>query len=108
LEKTSKIIKSNHQPITTTPAKPCPEVPYLPVFEHLQGWGLHYFPGQPVKKGKQEERDKPSGDCPSYSALPLQTLHERDPFQKDRKRDSDRKWEQGGRKQHSVSRSSAP
>jgi len=27
LEKTSKIIKSNHHPNTTTPAKPCPEVP---------------------------------------------------------------------------------
>jgi len=27
LEKTSKIIKSNHQPITTLPSKPCPEVP---------------------------------------------------------------------------------
>ena len=26
LEKTSKIIKSNHQPTTTIPAKPCPEV----------------------------------------------------------------------------------
>jgi len=25
LEKTSKMIKSNHQPNTTTPAKPCPE-----------------------------------------------------------------------------------
>jgi len=29
LEKTSKIIKSHRQPITTMPAKPCPEVPYL-------------------------------------------------------------------------------
>jgi len=34
LEKTSKIIKSNCQPNTTMPAKPCPEVPHL----HLQGW----------------------------------------------------------------------
>jgi len=32
LEKTSKITKSNHQPNTTTPAKPCPEVPHLHVF----------------------------------------------------------------------------
>jgi len=32
LEKTSKIIKSNHQPNTTMPAKPCPEVPHLHVF----------------------------------------------------------------------------
>ena len=31
LEKTSKI-KSNYQPITTVPAKPCPKVPYLRVF----------------------------------------------------------------------------
>jgi len=33
LEKTSKIIKSNHQPNTTMPAKPCPEVPHLHVFQ---------------------------------------------------------------------------
>jgi len=32
LEKTSKIIKSNHQSNTTMPAKPCPEVPRLHVF----------------------------------------------------------------------------
>ena len=32
LEKTSKTTKSNRQPITTTPAKPCPEVPYLCIF----------------------------------------------------------------------------
>ena len=32
LEKTSKIVKSNHQPDTTVPAKPCPEVPYLHIF----------------------------------------------------------------------------
>jgi len=32
LEKTSKIVKSNHQPITIMPAKPCPEVPYLCIF----------------------------------------------------------------------------
>jgi len=32
LEKTSKIIKSNCQPIPTMPAKPCPEVPYPHVF----------------------------------------------------------------------------
>ena len=32
LEKTSKIIKSNHQRNTTMPAEPCPELPYLPFF----------------------------------------------------------------------------
>jgi len=32
LEETSKIMKSNHQPNTTLPTKPCPEVPYLHVF----------------------------------------------------------------------------
>ena len=32
LKKASTIIKSNHQPITTMPAKPCPEVPHLHVF----------------------------------------------------------------------------
>jgi len=31
LEKTSKIIKSNHPPNTTMPAKPCPQVPHLHV-----------------------------------------------------------------------------
>ena len=31
LEKTSKIIKSNHPPNTTMPAKPCPKVPHLHV-----------------------------------------------------------------------------
>jgi len=35
LEKTSKIIKSSHPPNAT-------------FFEHLQGWGLHHCPGQPV------------------------------------------------------------
>jgi len=30
--KTSKIAKSKCQPITTIPAKPCPEVPHLHVF----------------------------------------------------------------------------
>jgi len=32
MEKTSKIIKSNRQPNTATPAKPHPEVPHLRVF----------------------------------------------------------------------------
>jgi len=32
LEKTSKIIKSNRQPNTTMPTKPCPEVPHLHIF----------------------------------------------------------------------------
>lgn len=42
-------------------------------------------------RGKRETRRS--------SPFPLlQTLHERDLFQKDRKRDSIRKWEQGGRK----------
>jgi len=39
LEKTSKIINSNQQPIATMPAKPCPELPHLHIFfEHFQGW----------------------------------------------------------------------
>ena len=32
LEKTSKIGKSSRHPNTTTPAEPCPQVPYLHVF----------------------------------------------------------------------------
>ena len=49
LEKTSKIIKSNHQPNTTMPDKPCPELPHPHgfFFQHLQGWGLHHCPGHP-------------------------------------------------------------
>jgi len=30
------------------PTKPCPEVPHLHVFKHLQGWRLHHIPGHPV------------------------------------------------------------
>jgi len=47
LEKTSKIIKSYHQPITTRPARPCPKCHVYMFFEPLQGWGLHHLPGQP-------------------------------------------------------------
>jgi len=58
LEKTSEIIQPNGQPITTTPAKPCPKVPHPHIFwtpkchfhtffEPLQGWGLHHLPGYP-------------------------------------------------------------
>ena len=32
LEKTSKIIKTNHHPNTNMPAKPCPQVPHLHFF----------------------------------------------------------------------------
>ena len=32
LEETSKIMKSNHQPNTIIPTKPCPEVPFIHVF----------------------------------------------------------------------------
>ena len=44
LENTSKIIKSNHQPITTMPAKPCPEVPCLHVFWTPPGMGTPPLP----------------------------------------------------------------
>jgi len=37
LEKTSEIIKSSCQPNTTTPNKPCPEVPYLHSFWTASG-----------------------------------------------------------------------
>jgi len=47
LEKTFKVTKYNHQPNTTTPAKPCPEVPHPQVFEAFHGWGLHHCAGQP-------------------------------------------------------------
>ena len=32
LDKTSKIIESNHHPNTTVPAKPYPKVPHLHIF----------------------------------------------------------------------------
>jgi len=43
LEETSKIIKSNCQPITTIP-----KCHLYTFFEPLQGWGLPHCPGQPV------------------------------------------------------------
>ena len=55
LEKTSKIIKSSCQPNTTMPTKPCPECHIHTFFEHLQGWGLHHLPGQPVHRHAQSE-----------------------------------------------------
>jgi len=48
LGNTSKISKSNHQPNTTMPAKPCLECHVYKFFEHLQGWGLKHLPGKPV------------------------------------------------------------
>ena len=44
LEKTSKIIKSNCQPITNVPAKPCPEVPHLHIFWTPPGMGTLPLP----------------------------------------------------------------
>ena len=46
LEKTSKIIKSNHQP--NTPCLLIPKCHIYTFFKHLQGSWLHHFPGQPV------------------------------------------------------------
>jgi len=44
LEKTSKIIESNHALNTTMPIKPCPEVPYLDVFWTPPGMGTPPLP----------------------------------------------------------------
>ena len=44
LEKTSKIIKSNHQANTIMPAKPCPEAPHLHVFWTPPGMGTPPLP----------------------------------------------------------------
>ena len=44
LEKTSKIIKSNCQPNTTMPAKPCPKVPHLHAFWTPPGMGTPLLP----------------------------------------------------------------
>jgi len=48
LEKTSKIIKSNHHPNTTMPTKPYPEVPHVYVFWTPPGQWLYHCPGQPL------------------------------------------------------------
>lgn len=50
MEKTSGVTKSNYPPRTSPvfTTSPCPQVPYPPVFEHFQGWELHYFPRQAV------------------------------------------------------------
>jgi len=47
LEKLSKIIKSNRQPNTTMSDKPCPEVPYLRLFQTPSEMATPPFPGQP-------------------------------------------------------------
>ena len=45
LEKTFKIIESNHQPCPLDHVLKC--LVYA-LFEYLQGWWLNHFPGQPV------------------------------------------------------------
>jgi len=68
LERTSKIIKSNHHPNTPTPAKPRPEVPHLHVFQTprkpsrpphpacLEGPGTTRYPGlAPLLKDGPDE-----------------------------------------------------
>ena len=50
LEKTSKIIHPSSPTVTSTPPWLLNHVPKChihPVFEPLQGWGLHHCPGQP-------------------------------------------------------------
>ena len=50
LEKTSKIITSHHQPITTMPAKPLPEVPHPQVFLNTSRDGdFTTSPGSPFQ-----------------------------------------------------------
>ena len=44
LEKTSKIIKSNHEPNTTMPTKPRPKVPHLHSFRTPPGMGTPPLP----------------------------------------------------------------
>ena len=48
LEKTSKIIQPNHQPIPTMPLSHFPQCHIHTVLEHLQGWWLYHLSGQPV------------------------------------------------------------
>ena len=48
MEKTTKIIQSNHQPILNMPTDHIPQCHIHTALEHLQGWWLHYLPGQPV------------------------------------------------------------
>jgi len=79
LEKTSKIIKSSHQPNTTMPAKPYPEVQYLHVFWTPQGWWLHHFLGslfQCLTKGWEGD----SRQFPSVVTSPNLSLLSAVPF----------------------------
>jgi len=47
LEKTSKIIQSNHQPIPSMPTDHVPQCYIYKSLEHLQGQWLHHLCGQP-------------------------------------------------------------
>ena len=49
LEKTLKIIQSNHQPnINSSQLHHIPQRYVDPTLKHLEGWGLHHLPGQPI------------------------------------------------------------
>ena len=48
LEKTTKVIESNHQSITTCPLNCAPQCHISTFLEHLQGQWLHHLPGHPV------------------------------------------------------------
>ena len=48
LEKTSKIIESNHPPNVTILLNHTPKCHMYLFFKRVQGWGLNHLPGQPV------------------------------------------------------------
>ena len=53
LEKTSKITSSNHQPTTTTPAKPCPDLPCPHIFWAPPGMVTPPLPWAPCSNAFQ-------------------------------------------------------
>ena len=70
LEKTSKFIQPNQQPITPCPLPMAPQCHIHTAPEHLQGQWLHHLPGQPVPlphcscwEGIQPERKEGSTTC---------------------------------------------
>jgi len=49
VEKTSKIIQSNHPPTTNiSPLNNVPQYNIYMLLVHFQGWWLHHLPGQPL------------------------------------------------------------
>lgn len=55
VEKTNKIIQSNHQSIPVTAVDHVVQCDIYPLLENLQGWQLHHLPEQPVPTPHQRK-----------------------------------------------------